>query len=286
MYDVWAEDVIKIEGLEVFAHHGVFPEEKEKGQKFLVNAALHMDARRAGREDALALSTDYGDLCHFITRWMQENTCRLLEAVAERLSEAILLKYQLIAAVDLEIRKPEAPIDLPFGYVSVEVHRGWHRVYLAVGSNIGFREHYIEEGVNALRIHPLICVKKVSQMIRTKPYGGVEQEDFLNGALEIETLLTPEELLEALHRIEDAAGRTREVHWGPRTLDLDILFYDKLVYESDDLTIPHVDLENREFVLEPLREIAPGYRHPVLHRTVEQLAGALAAESEPVTGTQ
>ena len=86
MYDVWAEDVIKIEGLEVFAHHGVFPEEKEKGQKFLVNAALHMDARRAGREDALALSTDYGDLCHFITRWMQENTCRLLEAVAERLS--------------------------------------------------------------------------------------------------------------------------------------------------------------------------------------------------------
>lgn len=154
------------------------------------------------------------------------------------------------------------------------------------GLNIGFREHYIEEGVNALRIHPLICVKKVSQMIRTKPYGGVEQEDFLNGALEIETLLTPEELLEALHRIEDAAGRTREVHWGPRTLDLDILFYDKLVYESDDLTIPHVDLENREFVLEPLREIAPGYRHPVLHRTVEQLAGALAAESEPVTGTQ
>ena len=137
--------------------------------------------------------------------------------------------------------------------------------------------------MNALRLHPLISVKKVSQLIRTKPYGDVVQEDFLNGALEIETLLTPQELLEALHVIEDAAGRTREVRWGPRTLDLDILFYDKLIYESDDLIIPHVDLENRRFVLEPLFEIAPGYRHPVFHKTVEQMYRALGAEAEPET---
>ena len=96
-----------------------------------------------------------------------------------------------------------------------------------------------------------------------KTLRGVEQEDFLNGCLELETLLTPQELLEELHRIEQEAGRERKIHWGPRTLDLDILFYDKELIETEDLIIPHVDLENRYFVLKPLAEIAPNFRHPM-----------------------
>lgn len=95
-------------------------------------------------------------------------------------------------------------------------------------------------------------MRQVSELLVTKPYGGVEQEDFLNGCLELETLLTPQELLEELHRIEQEAGRERKIHWGPRTLDLDILFYDKELIETEDLIIPHVDLENRYFVLKPL----------------------------------
>ena len=271
MYNELGSDEIRIEGLEVYAYHGVYPEEREKGQTFYVNATLYTDTHKAGLEDKLELSTNYGDVCLFINQWMKENTYQLRETVAEKLSKAILLKYNLISSVDLEIRKPEAPIELPFGCVSVKVHRGWHKVYLALGSNMGDKEDYINGAIHALKEHPQIKVNKISDMIVTKPYGGVKQDDFLNGALEAETLLSPEELLEACHDIEDAANRRRTIHWGPRTLDIDILFYDKLIFESDTLVIPHPDLENRDFVLKPMNMLAPNFRHPVLKKTMAQL---------------
>lgn len=271
MYSEWAKDEIRIEGLEVFAHHGVYAEETQNGQIFIVNATLYTDISQAGRTDDLERTVNYGTVCHFITDWMQENTCQLLEAVAEKLAAALLLEYRTLAGVDLEIQKPHAPIKLPFGNVSVKVHRSWHRAYIAVGSNLGNREEHIAGALRALKEHPLIVLKKSSELIVTKPYGGVEQEDFLNGVLEIETLLGPEQLLEALHEIENAAGRKRTVRWGPRTLDLDILFYDRLCYESKDLRIPHVDLENRTFVLRPMAEMEPFLRHPISGKTMIQL---------------
>lgn len=275
MYSEWAGDEIRIEMLKVFAHHGVLPEETRDGQYFYINATLFADVHGAGLSDRLKQSVDYGDVCAFIAEWMQTNTCLLLEAVAERLAGELLLRYRLLNGLTLEIRKPDAPIPLSFGCVSVKVSRAWHRAYIGLGSNMGDRERYLEDAVEALRKHPLIEVKKVSEYIQTEPYGGVEQEDFLNGALELETLLRPEELLEVLHEIENEAGRERTVRWGPRTLDLDILFYDKLTYESDTLIIPHVDLTNRSFVLKPLAQIAPYLRHPVTGKTVQELMESL-----------
>lgn len=280
MYSEQAKDEIRIEGLEVYARHGVYPEETKNGQYFYVNAILYINMRRAGREDNLERTINYGTVCHFITDWMQENTCLLLEAVAERLSQALLLEYDALADLELEIQKPHAPIRLPFGNVSVKVRRGWHRAYIAVGSNLGNRKTHILSGIQALKVHPLIKLKKVSKMIVTEPYGGVEQEDFLNGALEIETLLEPEELLDVLHQVEDAEGRKRTLRWGPRTLDLDILFYDRICYESENLVIPHVDLENRVFVLKPMSEIAPYFRHPINHKTMMGLLKELEQKTE------
>jgi len=264
-------DEIRIDNLEVFAYHGVCPEEKINGQPFYVNAVLYTDIRRAGLEDDLSLSTNYGEICHFINNWMKENVYDLIEAVAETLAEQLLLNFGGITELVLEIRKPKAPVGLPFESVSVRIHRKWHQVYLSVGSNMGDRESYITEGLKQLESHPLIRVQQVAKLLETAPYGGVEQEPFLNTAVKLTTLLTPLELLEQLHEIEQAAGRTREIHWGPRTLDLDILFYDKLVYEDDSLILPHVDLENRYFVLKPLSELAPNFRHPILQKTVKQL---------------
>ncbi len=264
-------DEIRIDNLEVYAYHGVYPEEKERGQKFYVNAVLYTDVRTAGQTDQLELSTDYGEVCRFITGRVKNNTYDLIETVAEKLAQELLLNFNLIESVEIEIRKPQAPVGLPLESVSVCIRRGWHQVYLSLGSNMGDREAYLQQGISALQTHSLIQVQQISSMLVTEPYGGVEQEEFLNAAVTLKTLLTPRELLELIHSIEAAAGRKRELHWGPRTLDIDILFYDKLVYEDDELIIPHVDLQNRFFVLKPLCELAPNLRHPVLGRTAAQM---------------
>ena len=114
-------------------------------------------------------------------------------------------------------------------------------------------------------------MERVSDYIVTKPYGGVEQDDFLNAVLCVKTLRTPHELLDRLHEIEQAAHRTREIHWGPRTLDLDILFYDEELFSDEVLTIPHPEIPKRDFVLRPMVQIAPYFVHPVYHKTMMQL---------------
>lgn len=272
-------DNIKIQNLEIFANHGVFLEETKLGQKFLVSAVLYTDTKAAGMTDDLTKSIHYGEVSHFITDFMKKNTYQLIESAAEQLAQAMLLTIPNLKKVLLEIKKPWAPIGLPLESVSVEIERGWHEVYLSFGSNMGDREAYIKIALDALE-HIRGCrLRQVSELLVTKPYGGVEQEDFLNGCLELETLLTPQELLEELHRIEQEAGRERKIHWGPRTLDLDILFYDKELIETEDLIIPHVDLENRYFVLKPLAEIAPNFRHPILKKTVTQMLEAVKEEA-------
>lgn len=264
-------DKIKIDNLEVFAHHGVFPEETEEGQLFYVNAVLHTKTRQAGKQDDLELSTHYGEVCHFIHDYMTAHTFQLIETVAEQMAEAILLHYGRIKGIELEIRKPEAPIGLPFESVSVVIYRQWSKVYLAFGSNLGDRDRYLEGAIRSIQEHPLCRNSRVSAILRSMPYGMEEQGEFLNGALEVETLLPPEELLDFLHELEAEAGRERTVHWGPRTLDLDIILYEDWIVDSEVLTIPHADMQNRDFVLQPLAEIAGYVRHPVTQKTIREM---------------
>lgn len=264
-------DEIRIDNLEIFAHHGVFAEEKEQGQPFFVNAVLYTDLRPAGLKDDLTLSTHYGEVSLFIGRWLTEHTYNLIETAAETAAEEILLHYPCVQAVDFELRKPKAPIPMKFESVSVKIHRGWHEVYIAFGSNLGDSRAYIEEALKALEADRHNKILTVSDFIVTKPYGGVVQGDFLNGVLKLKTLYTPHELLDALHEIETAAGRERKVHWGPRTLDLDIIFYDDLIMEDETLIIPHADMQNRDFVLKPMVQIAPFMRHPLYKKTMQEL---------------
>ncbi len=264
-------DEIRIEDLEVFANHGVFPEENVLGQKFLVSAVLYTDTRRAGRTDDLTASIHYGEVCAFIDRYLREHTFKLLERAAESLAEELLLNTQNLRKVRIEIKKPWAPVGLPLKTVSVSIEREWHDVIIALGSNMGDREGYLNGAVEKLNAVRGCRVKKVSDFIETPPYGVTDQEDFLNGCLEMETLMYPHELLDELHRIEKEAGRERIIRWGPRTLDLDIIFYDDMILQDDDLCIPHVEMHKREFVLKPLCGIAPYKRHPVTGKTVKEM---------------
>lgn len=268
-------DKIKIKDLEVFANHGVFPEENTLGQKFIVSADLYTDTRKAGKTDDLTVSIHYGEVSAFIEVWLKKYTYKLLESAAENLAEELLLKYPGMRAIRLEIKKPWAPIRLPLKTVSVEIERAKHTAYIAMGSNMGDREKYIKDAVKLLDSVRGCTVKTVSDLIETPPYGVTDQDDFLNGCLELETLLTPRELLGELNRIEAEAGRERIVHWGPRTLDLDIIFYDDITVQEKDLCIPHVEMHKRKFVLEPLAQIAPYKRHPVYGKTVTEMLGDL-----------
>lgn len=268
-------DEIIIENLEVFANHGVFPEETRLGQKFLVSMRLHVDTRRAGLTDELTASVHYGEVCEFVTAYLKEHTCKLIEAAAEQTARSVLLRWPLIRGLTFELKKPWAPVGLPLESVSVRIERRWHRAYIALGSNMGDKRAYLDGAVEALRALADCRVGAVSDFIVTAPFGGVEQDDFLNGCLELETLLTPEELLDALQGIERSAHRERLVHWGPRTLDLDILYYDDEVIDTPELTIPHPGIPERDFVLRPLNQIAPNLRHPLSKRTTSDMLSAL-----------
>lgn len=273
-------DIIRIDNLEVYAYHGVYDEEKEKGQYFYVNAELYTNTRKAGMNDDLDASTNYGTVCDFIHDFMTKHTYDLIETVAEQLAQALLLEFKLVKSILLEIRKPHAPIEREFESVSVEIERGWHEAFVAFGSNLGDKEKFIDEAIEALSNLPQINIVAISDKIVTKPYGNVEQDVFLNGVMKIETLLPADELLQILQKVEEHAGRERKIHWGPRTLDLDIIFYDDDIISEDDLIVPHPDMKNRDFVLKPLMQIAPYKLHPVYRKTISDMYAELMAKKQ------
>ncbi len=231
-------DKICIRRLEVYAYHGVYEEEKRLGQKFYITAELELDTRKAGVTDDLQASVNYGEVCQRMAEWTKKNRRKLIEAAAEDLARYLLLQYPMVRKVTFELEKPGAPVPYAFDTVLIRIARSRHRVLLGIGSNLGDRQMNLAAAIQLLDTVPDVKVLKRSPFYETAPYGYTDQPAFINGCLEIETLYTPEELLVLLHDIEHKLGRTREIHWGPRTVDLDILFYDDLILDTPDLQIP------------------------------------------------
>ncbi len=152
-----------------------------------------------------------------------------------------------------------------------------HKVFIAIGSNLGDRRKNIEIALRKMDDLGLKIIKR-SSIIETEPYGYKEQDKFLNGVVLVETDMNPFELLELLLRIEKEMGRERIIKWGPRNIDLDIIFYDDLIIDTENLKIPHPDAHNRTFVMGPLSEIAPDFVHPILRKKVEEIYRELIAK--------
>ena len=151
--------------------------------------------------------------------------------------------------------------------------------YIALGTNLGDKRRQMENALAALQ-QAGVTVRRVSPFIETEPYGVTDQPAFLNGVCEVETTLSPQELLAILLKIETQQGRVRTRHWGPRVIDLDLLLYDDQIIDEPNLQVPHPDMENRGFVLQPLAAIAPQVVHPKLGQTIERLWQALLARNE------
>ena len=268
-------DRINIKKLRVFAHHGVFVEENIKGQNFYISCVIYLDAAASFAEDDLQNTVNYADVCKFICDYTKNSTFNLIETLACGLAYGILQEYKKVVQVTVEVSKPEAPVGCEFEDISVIVTRMRHTAYIALGSNIGDKNAYLNDAVEALNNNEYCEVKKTSSFIKTEPYGVLDQPEFLNGALELETLLDPFELLNLLSDIEVEAGRERTVRWGPRTLDLDILLYDNEIIDTERLIVPHKEMHLRSFVLEPMSEIAPYVRHPLNGKTVLEMLNEL-----------
>jgi len=254
-----ARDHIYINGLRLMALVGVLPHEREGLQPLQVDVDLEVDLSEAGITDNLDDTANYGSISQAIAEVVRESTDVLLERLAARIADRVLhFDHVEVANVTLTKLRPPIPEDLVSSAVRIVRTRvdmrvpARHRAIVALGSNLGDRVAYLRFGLDSLS-----NVIAQSQVFETDPVGGPDnQGPYLNMVAIVDTDLDPFALLRRLLQIEADAHRIRVERWGPRTLDLDILFYDDYSLTSEELTIPHPRFSERRFVLEPLAEVA------------------------------
>ncbi len=261
-------DRIHLRGIEVSACHGVLPQEKTTPQRFVADLVLEHDLRRAGESDDLTATVSYADVAQETEAIMLGPAVDLIETLAERIAAAAL-RHPGIEAVDVTIHKPQAPagvtfVDAVLGGPAVQVRREADRpVVIACGANLGDREATLTAAVRALDRTDGIEVVSVSPLVETDPVGGPDQPDYLNAVVVARSRLAPWHLLDVLHRIEAWHHRTREVRWGARTLDLDLIQVgdpstdDDVRMDDPLLTLPHPRAAERGFVLVPWAQADP-----------------------------
>lgn len=263
-----SSDIIKIKNLEVFSRIGVLKEENVLGQKFLISVNMYTDMSEAASGDDIEKTVNYAEVCNCIYEYMKDNTAKLIEKAATDIAELILIRFEHVFRAEVEVSKPGAPVSMHFENISVAVSRQWHRAYLSIGSNMGDRKAYLDYAVEQIKNESRCRIRSISDYIETAPYGYTEQPDFLNACIGIDTMMNPHELLMFIGKVENGADRERDIHWGPRTLDLDILLFDDLMIADERLVIPHPEMDRRTFVLGPLAEIAPYEVHPVFGKHI------------------
>lgn len=293
-------DQIIVQGIRVRGFHGVYRQEKETGQLFIADVVAHVSTSAAATRDDLHRTVNYSDIADRAADILAGDPSDLLETVAEHIARAIL-DMEGVHCVDVAVHKPQAPLHVEFKDVIVRIRRDlgsrslWAdkrigssavsardpfgvaaastepadqkpfqpvTAYLGLGGNIGDVEATFREAMWELHRIPGIAVQRASSLFRTTPVGGPEQPDYLNAVIEIQTALAPRELLAACQGVEVLHGRERLVENGPRTLDLDILWFEGVTVDAEDLVLPHPLAAQRAFVLQPWATLAPHVELP------------------------
>lgn len=255
---------IVLTGVTGFGYHGVFAQERATGQEFIVDVDMLADARRAAAADDLAGTVDYGQVATAVHDAITGQPFALIERLADHIAH-IVLTHPLVRQVSVTVHKPSAPITVPFADVAVTVTRDRldarpeHPVpvVLALGSNIGDPLAHLRAAADALAATPGIDQLAVGSLVRSAAVGGPAQPDYLNSVIVASTSLSPRQVLWAAQGLEEAAGRVRDVRWGPRTLDVDVVSYGSVLATSADLDLPHPRAHQRDFVLVPWSQVQP-----------------------------
>ncbi|MCL4378036.1 MAG: 2-amino-4-hydroxy-6-hydroxymethyldihydropteridine diphosphokinase [Actinobacteria bacterium] len=271
---------IIIKNLKLFGYHGINEEEKINGQEFLFNIEICLnnknfiidrdnDDRDTGKSKTINLINDnikntvnYSEVISLVKKVNYDNRFNLLESFSQVLADKILSSWPAISKIKVKIEKTSPPIKAKLDSVGVafEADNFTSTAYLSVGSNIGNKEENLNKALKILESNPDLKISSISSIYETEPMYEKNQADFYNIALKVilKKSLGPFELLGFLKKIEFEMGRKSGISkFGPRIIDLDILFFDNLEISSDFLTIPHPELFERNFVLVPLSEIYP-----------------------------
>lgn len=269
-------DRISLRGVRAFGHHGVLAEEKRDGQEFVVDVVLHLDLAPAGTSDDLARTVNYAEVGADVVARIEGPSLDLIESLAEQVAGDALARPG-VHTVEVTVHKPSAPVGVPFGDVTVSVERRRAvPVVIALGANLGDPERRLDAAIDDLA-GDLDAVRR-APFVTTDPVGGPDQPRYTNTVLLATTALAPEALLALLHAVEARHGRVREVRWGARSLDLDLIQYgdpaigSDVVSDDPELTLPHPRAHERGFVLAPWARVDPD--------AVLRVRGSVTAVSE------
>ncbi|MEM9748121.1 MAG: 2-amino-4-hydroxy-6-hydroxymethyldihydropteridine diphosphokinase [Actinomycetota bacterium] len=255
-------DTILVTGLRAVTIVGALPHEREIEQPLRVDLELAVDLHDAGLTDELGDTVNYGSVADRVVACVEESKDVLLERLVARIADEVL-QFDRVEGVTVKLTKLRPPLSVDAESTAVTIRRTRaelsvpphtaHRAFVALGSNLGDREGYLRQAIESLG-----NVVAESQVYETAPVGGPDgQGPYLNMVVEVETSLDPYALLRRCQRIEAEAMRQRAVRWGPRTLDVDIVMFDDMTIDSEELTVPHPRFAERRFVLAPLSDIAP-----------------------------
>lgn len=258
-------DRILIDDLRLLVVIGALPHEREAAQPLRVDVSIGVDLHEAGETDDLDATVHYGLVVERIVAAAEASQHILLERMAAEITD-IVLAFDRVEEVDVLVTKLRPPVPAALGSTAVRMvrtrasarSRVSHEALLALGSNLGDRAGFLRQAVSELSSMISGSIVAMSDVYETDPVGGPDAQDaYLNMVIKVNTSLDPFALLRLCHRVEASANRERVVHWGPRTLDVDVLFYDDARIDTDVLTVPHPRINERRFVLTPLNDIAP-----------------------------
>ncbi len=283
-----ARDRIRLSGVRGRGFHGVFEHERREGQEFVVDIELALDLGPAGASDDLGDTVNYGEIGAAALARIEGEPSDLIERLAVLVADDALA-HPSVDEVTVTVHKPQAPVGVPFGDVTVSVTRRRQPVpvVIAVGANLPWGHHgphaTASAAVEALAHHPDVRVVASSALYDSDPVGGPEQPTYVNAVVVARTSLSPTSLLRELHAVEAAFDRRREVRWGARTLDLDLVQYGDPAAGADvtsdlpRLTLPHPRAHERAFVLVPWLDADPDavLRHAGRAVTVTELVATL-----------